>query len=104
MHSPCLIDSAHVRRCIWHTVLDHKTVHTAALLLLRIGIGLQSCTIEVRTEQQVGIINNPASDLPFCARVYSLKNASPIASLIGLAYANLWLPVPGTARWLLVSL
>lgn len=46
MHSSRLIESAHVGRCIRHTVPDHKSVHISTLLLLHLGMGRQSSGIE----------------------------------------------------------
>lgn len=57
MHSSRLIESAHVGRCIGHTVLDHKSVHIASLLLLHVGIGRQSSGTEVLLMRKGGFID-----------------------------------------------
>lgn len=41
VQSSGLMESAHVARCMWHKVLDHKSVHVSTLLLLYIGIERQ---------------------------------------------------------------
>lgn len=48
VHSSRLIEGmcAHVGGCIWYRVLDHKSVHISSLLLLYIGIVIQSRRME----------------------------------------------------------